>query len=457
MNDTAAEFDVIVIGAGPAGEVVAGELAGRGRSVAIVEERLVGGECAFFACMPSKALLRPAEVLAEAQRVPGAAEALSGELDIAAVLRRRDEVTGGLDDARELPWLAERGITLIRGRGRLTGERTVAVDGVPHRARHAVVIATGSAPSLPDIQGLAQTLPWTNREATTAEAVPASLVVLGGGVVGVEMTQAYRELGADVAVVEPLERLLAREEEFASEEVAAALLALGVDLRLGAHARTVARDGAGVRVELADGSCLEAEEILVAAGRRPCSDDLGLETVGLRGGETIEVDDRLRAGGHDWLYAVGDINGHSLQTHVGKYQARVAADVIAGGDARVLHDRAGAPRVVFTDPQVAAVGLTLAEALARGLDVRAYDSPTSATAGASFHGRDTAGTSRLVLDADRRVVVGATFVGVEVAEWLHAATIAVVAEVPLELLRHATPVFPTRSEVWLRLLERIEL
>jgi dihydrolipoamide dehydrogenase len=452
---TAARYDVVVIGAGPAGEVVAGRLGGAGRSVALVERELVGGECAFYACMPSKALLRPAQALAEVRRVPGAAEAAGGALDVAAVLRRRDEVISDLDDAHQLPWLDERGVELLRGHARLSGERSVLVGEHQLTVRDAVVIATGSAAAIPDVPGLAQAQPWTNREATTSKRVPGRLLILGGGVVGVEMAQAYASLGAAVTLVEPLERLVSREEEFASAQLLAALREAGVDVRLGIGANSVERDGS-VRAELDDGSHVEADELLVAAGRRPRSDDIGLDSIGLAAGDTIDVDDQMRAGGLRWLYAVGDVNGRALLTHVAKYQARVAADVILGRDARVLHDDSTAPRAIFTDPGVAAVGLTLAAARERGIDARAYDVDSSGTPGASFHGRNAVGTSRLVVDVARGVLVGATFTGSEVVEWLHAATIAVAAELPLERLRHAVPVFPARSEIWLRLLERLE-
>jgi pyruvate/2-oxoglutarate dehydrogenase complex dihydrolipoamide dehydrogenase (E3) component len=452
-------FDAIVLGAGPAGEVAAGRLADGGLSVALVEPHLVGGECSFYACMPSKALLRPGELVAEARRVPGAAEAVTGSVDAAAVLARRDEVVHDLDDAAQLPWLAEKGIELLRGSGRIEGERRVRVGDDVLTANRAVVVATGSAAALPPIDGLREAKPWTNREGTTAKQVPARLAVLGGGVAGVELAQAWRSLGSQVTILERSDRLLEREEPFAGEQVADALRALGVDVRLDAAVTAVRVAGDEVVVELGDESPVTADELLVATGRRPRTDDIGLDSVGLEPGKSIEVDDRMRASGveGDWLYAVGDVNGRALLTHVGKYQARAAADTILGKDAVVSADGAGSPRVIFTEPQVAAVGHTLASAREAGLRVRAVDVETEANAGGSFVGKDAPGTCRIVVDEDRRTIVGATFTGVEVAESLHAATITVVGEVPLDRLWHAVPSFPTRSELWLNLLEEYGL
>jgi pyruvate/2-oxoglutarate dehydrogenase complex dihydrolipoamide dehydrogenase (E3) component len=448
------ERDAIVIGAGPAGEVCAGRLAREGLDVALVERELVGGECAFWACMPSKALLRPAELLAEVERVPGAREAVTGRLDATAVLARRDQVIHDLDDSVQLPWIKDRGITLVRGQAQLDGERRVRVGEELLQARRAVVIAVGTGASIPPVPGLRELAPWTNREGTTAKQVPARLVILGGGVVGCELAQAWSSLGAQVTLVEARPRLLAGEEPFASEQLCQSLRRQGVDVRLGGKAVKAARDAKGeFELILADGTRLHSDELLVAVGRRPHTDELGLETVDLEAGVSIPVDDQMRVRGRDWLYAIGDVNGRALLTHAGKYQARVAADVIMNRPARAIWDGALTPRVAFTEPQIAAVGHTLEAALEAGLPVRAADVEIGRTPGASFVGKGADGTARIVIDESRQVIVGATFTGPEVAEWLHAATIAIVGEVPLALLAHAMPAFPTRSEVWLKLLE----
>jgi dihydrolipoamide dehydrogenase len=452
----AREFDVIVIGAGPAGEVAAGRAADAGLRTAIVEQELIGGECSFYACMPSKALLRPGELIAEVDRVPGPREMLSGELDPAVVLARRDEVIHDLDDSGMVPWLDDHGVELLRGRAALDGERTVVVGDERLTARRAVVIATGTTAAVPPIDGLIEAQPWTNRQATTAKAVPGRLLILGGGVVGVELAQAWSSLGSSVALVEAESRILINEEEFASEQITASLESEGVEIHCGSRAVAVSRgDGGQVVLRLESGEELRGDEILVAVGRKPRTAELGLASVGVAPNDAgyIEVDDGMRVGDSDWLYAIGDVNGRALLTHMGKYQAWVCVERILGKSVNATADTAGSPRVVFSEPQLAAVGLTTAAAEKEGLNVRAVDVETSANAGASFIGRNAVGTSRIVVDETREVIVGATFVGPEIAESLHAASIAVAAEIPLTQLRHAVPAFPTRSEIWLRLIE----
>jgi pyruvate/2-oxoglutarate dehydrogenase complex dihydrolipoamide dehydrogenase (E3) component len=407
--------------------------------------------------------VRPGDVVAAARRAPGAAEAVTGQIDTEAAFAQRDYMTSSWTDDGQVRWLDEIGATLLRGRGRLVGPRAVEVesDGGTSRieARRAVVLATGSVPAAPPIEGLADAMAWDNRDATEAHTVPRRLLVLGGGAAGLELAQAYRRLGSEeVTVLEGGPRLLGREEPFAGDEVRAAFEAEGIDVVTAAQVTSVHRNGV-FTVTLADGRVLEGDELLVSAGRRPGTLDLGLETVGLEPGAALDVDDMLRVVGvtGEWLYAVGDVNGRAPLTHMGKYQARLAGDAILGHEVNAFADHKAVPRVTFTDPQVAAVGLTEAQARERAIDVRTVETPTGGVAGAYTRGNGISGTCKLVVDAERGVLVGATFTGPDVQELLHSATVAVVGDVPLETLWHAVPSFPTVSEVWLRLLEEYGL
>ena len=467
---TAREYDLIVIGGDPVGENVADRATQGGLSVVVVESELVGGECSYWACIPSKAMLRAGAAVQAALRVKGAAEAVTGTVDVARTLVRRDELVHNWDDTSQVDWLRGAGIDLVRGLGRLTGERQVTVtaaDGVETAlvARHAVVVSTGSAALLPDIPGLRDVQPWTSREATGVHDVPASLAVLGGGTVGSEMATLYTSFGTEVTVI-ARSGLLRGIEPFAGEAVQKALTDAGAAVRTGVEVERVSRDDAGeVVLVLSDGSEVRAAEVLVATGRVPRTDDLGLESIGLEPGSWLDVDDTLRVRGVDWLYAVGDVNHRALLTHQGKYQGRAAGEVIAArarsaevddapwGKHVATADHAAVPQVVFTDPEIAAVGHTEKSARDAGLSIRVIDYDLYWIAGASEVADDYQGRARAIVDEDRRVLVGATFVGQDVGEMLHAATIAIVGEVPIERLWHAVPSYPTISEVWLRWLE----
>ncbi|MFC9133433.1 dihydrolipoyl dehydrogenase family protein [Streptomyces sp. NPDC057099] len=463
-------YDVVVLGAGPVGENVADRARAAGLTTAVVESELVGGECSYWACMPSKALLRPVIARADARRVPGLSQSVQGPLDAAAVLAHRDYFTSHWKDDGQVGWLDSIGADLYRGHGRLTGPRTVTVtgsDGAEHvlTARHAVAVCTGSRASLPRLPGVDEVKPWTSREATSSPSVPGRLIVVGGGVVATEMATVWQSLGSQVTMLVRGKGLLPRMEPFAGELIAEALTEAGTDVRTGTSVESVTREGGTVVAVTDKGDRVEADEILFAIGRAPRTDDIGLETIGLDPGSWLPVDDSLRVTGHDWLYAVGDVNQRALLTHQGKYQARIAGAAIAAramgetllaqpwGAHSATADHAAVPQVVFTDPEAAAVGLSLAEAEQAGHRVKSVDVDLSTVAGAGLYADGYKGRARMVVDVEAEILRGVTLVGPGVGELIHSATIAVAGEVPVSRLWHAVPSYPTISEVWLRLLE----
>jgi pyruvate/2-oxoglutarate dehydrogenase complex dihydrolipoamide dehydrogenase (E3) component len=468
---TALQYDLIVLGAGPVGENVADYATKAGLKCVIVESELVGGDCSFWACIPSKALLRPPSARDAARRVGGAREAVTGPLDVAAVLARRDYFVSDWDDASSLPWLESAGIDLVRGHGRLAGERRVEVtthdgDTVVLEATHAVAVCTGSDALIPNIPGLADVQPWTSRDATSVKDVPPSLAIIGGGVVAAEMATAFVALGSTVTVI-ARSGLLAGLEDIAGEAVTKRLRADGATILVDSPVQVSRSDSGEVTIELDSGETVTAAQVLVATGRTPRTRDIGLETVGLRSGDWISVDDSLRVSGVNggWLYAAGDVNHRVLLTHQGKYQGRAAGQAIAArvtapeteaepwGDLAASADHERVPSVIFSEPQVASVGLTAEAATNAGYRTRVVDYDLGAVSGSGLHSDGYEGAARMVVDEDRGVALGVTFVGADVAELLHAATIAVVGEVHLSRLWHAVPAFPTMSEIWLRLLE----
>jgi pyruvate/2-oxoglutarate dehydrogenase complex dihydrolipoamide dehydrogenase (E3) component len=461
---TTTEYDLIVIGAGAVGENVADRAVQGGLTALIIESELVGGECSYWACMPSKVLLRSGIVYRAAQKVGGAKEAITGGLDAAAVFARRDSFTHDWNDESQVEWLKGANIALARGHGRITGVKEVTVGDTVYTARHAVCVSTGSAALLPDIDGLADSGPWTSREATSAKSAPESLIIIGGGVVAVEMATAYASFGTRVTVVSR-GSLLAGQEPFAGELVGKSLKELGATLHLNVSPTGVSKVDGSFLVQLDNDTTVTAAELLVATGRVPRTADLGFESIGLTPGDWLKTDDTLLVEGFDWLYATGDVNHRALLTHQGKYQARAAGDVIAAralgkpvhdqpwGTHVATADHEAVPQVTFSDPEVASVGLTAAAAEKAGCEIRVVDYEIGNVAGASVQADDYSGTARMVVDEKRKVIIGVTFVGQDVSELIQGAIFAVVGEIPLDRLWHAVPPYPTMNEIWLRLLE----
>lgn len=468
------EFDVVVLGAGPVGQNAAERARSGGLRVAVVERELVGGECSYWACVPSKALLRPVLALADVGRVDGAREAVTGPIDPVGVFGRRNRYVTDWDDTGQADWVSGIGATLVRGHGRLNGPRRVTVsssDGeITLDAQHAVVVCTGSRAALPDLPGIVEARPWTNRQATDSSTVPRRLAIVGAGGVGVEMATAWQGLGSAVTLLVRGSGLLPRMEPFVGERIRRGLTDAGVEVRVGVTPRALRRpEAAGpVTVELDDGTDITVDEVLFATGRAPLTDDIGLETVGLTPGSWLDVDDtcRVQAVQDGWLYAAGDVNHRALLTHQGKYQARIAGAAIAAraagkpldtapwGTHATTADHHAVPQAFFTDPEAAAVGLTAEQAVQAGHRVRTVDVEIGEVVmGAKLYADGYSGRARMVVDEDQRYLLGVTLVGPGATEMLHSATIAVAGHVPIARLWHAVPCFPTISELWLKLLE----
>src|SRR5918992_236523 len=529
-------YDAVVIGSGPSGRTVSQRLAKNSFSVALVENELVGGDCAYWACIPSKALLRPPEALTEARKVDGSRQAAQGQLSVESTSARRDTFVDNWRDDNLTKRLREDGVEIIRGQGKLDGPRRVIVvlsnnkdstgrDNINNNnsraltkvlvANHAVVLSTGSSAVIPsEIQGLAEAHPWTSRNATSAKKAPRSLAIIGDGAVACEMAHAWWALGArEVVMISRHSRILDKYEPLVSDRLAKAFKQRGISIYNNVNVREVKRinsgnaskqenGGGSVQIMLDDGNTIAAEEVLVAVGRKPNTDKVGLETVGLEPGNWLDTDDtclvkRVDGGSGEWLYAVGDINHRALLTHVGKYQARACStaiitratgthNIISNNNNNYHHDNSGldssdtsnrnnaannttfdhgntwlatsdhmaVPQVIFTDPQIASVGLTEESARSLNIHVRAVESEIGMLPGAQLHTDGYDGQAKIVVDEDRHVMVGATFIGPQVGDLLHAATIAIVAQVPLDRLWHAIPSFPTMNEVWISLLEK---
>ena len=445
-----ARYDAVVLGAGPAGEVAVSRLNGQGLKVALVERELVGGECGYWACIPSKTLLRPPEARSEAERSAGVA---APELSWPEVAAYRDTMVRHLDDSAQVSGYREEGVDVFRGEGRIAGPGRVEVDGQVLQTDR-VIVATGSDASIPPIDGLEQAGYWTNREATTLAEIPESIVILGGGPVGVELGQLMRRFGARVTIVEHGERLLSREGPAVGELIAQSLRDEGLEIRLGAKATAVERRDGERMVRLDDGDQVSGRELLVATGRAPRVHGIGLESIGIDPDpEGLEVDERCRAA--EGVWAIGDVTGVMALTHVGMYQGRITAQDIAGGQPRA--DYAAIPRVVFSDPEVAAVGLTEQQARQNGIEVAtARVALAEAIARPSTYEENPRGDLGLIADNQRQVLIGAWAVAPMASEWIHYAALAIKTQTPLAVLRDTVAQFPTFTEAYLNGLEHLE-
>lgn len=434
--------DAVVLGLGPGGEDVAGSLAEAGFSVVGIEAGLVGGECPYWGCIPSKMMIRAAHLIAESRRIPGMAGSSTVTPDWGPVAARiREEATDNWDDTVAVERFVGKGGTFVRGRGRLVAADTVEVDGHRYRATRALVVATGTTAAVPPIPGLADTPFWTNRQAVEAEELPGSIIVLGGGAIGAELAQVYARFGVEVTVVEAADRLLPLEEPEAGELLAEVFAGEGVDVMVGVAAEQVSHDGV-FHVRLADGSEVVADELLVATGRRVDLAGLGAEVLGVdvESARALPVDEHLRV--TDGVWAVGDVTGKGAFTHVAAYQSKIAAADILG-EPHTPADYAALPRVTFTDPEVGSVGLTVQAARDAGLDVAVGRAQVPSTARGWLHKAGNEGFIQLVADQQRGVLVGATSMGPNGGEVLGLLTLAVHARTPIEELRTMIYAYPT--------------
>ncbi|HLI58386.1 MAG TPA: NAD(P)/FAD-dependent oxidoreductase [Solirubrobacteraceae bacterium] len=444
-------FDAIVIGAGPAGEVAASRLNRGGLRTALIERELVGGECAYWACIPSKTLLRPAEVRGEAQRTAGTS---APEQDWARIAEYRDYMIRHLDDGAQIDGYEREGVRVYKGDGTLAGPGRVQVAGQTLHADR-VVIATGSDPRIPDIPGLAPGGYWTNREATTLTEIPDSILILGGGPVGIELGQFMRRFGTEVTLIQAAERLLPREEPRVSELIAERLRADGITLHLGANATEAGSSDGRRTITLEDGETLTAAELLIATGRAPRVGGIGLDSIGIDPDPTgIKIDERCRAA--EGVWAIGDVTGVMPFTHVGMYQGRIACADITGQPAHA--DYSAIPRVVFSDPEIAAVGLTADQAAQRGTDTdTATIELADAIARPWTYERDPGGELGIIADRRTRTLIGAWAVSPLAGEWIHYAALAIKTHTPIDVLRDTVAQFPTYTEAYLRAFERLDL